>query len=81
MHKNVCSLDSSDYYNHGLRGSASPVLTATGFVNVIIINKSCCSAMSRKKLQEHFTAEKNKTNNSVTRVEAVSQTVRDQMSG
>jgi len=36
---------------------------------------------SQKKLQEHLTTEKNKTNDSVTQVKNRSQTVRDQTSG
>jgi len=46
----------------------------------IIINEYYYSVMESKKLQEHLTTEKNKTNDSVTQVKNRSRTVRDQTS-
>jgi len=48
---------------------------------IIIINKYYYSVVESKKLQEHLTTEKNKTNDSVTQVKNRSQTARDQTSG
>jgi len=48
---------------------------------VIITNEYYNSAVDSKKLQEHLTTEKNKTNDSVTQVKNRNQTVRDQTSG
>jgi len=49
-------------------------------VIIIIINEYYYSVVVSKKLQEHLTTEKNKTNDSVTQVKNSSQTVRDQTS-
>ena len=47
---------------------------------IIIINEYYYSVVVSKKLQEHLTTEKNKTNDSVTQVKNSSQTVRDKTS-
>ena len=54
---------------------------AANILIIIIIKEYYYSTGSRKKLQEHFTTEKNKTNDSVTRVKNRSQTVRDETRG
>jgi len=45
------------------------------------MNEYYYSAVKSKKLQEHLTTEKKKTNNSVTQDKNRSQTVKDQTSG
>jgi len=51
------------------------------WIETLLMNEYYYSVMESKKLQEHLTTEKNKTNDSITQVKNRNQTVGDQMSG
>ena len=75
-----CHLDSSSIWCYRTP-TCTNMLTLKCPLFIIIINKYYYCAVESKKLQEHLTTKKNKTNDSVTWVKNRSQTVRDQTSG